>query len=348
MAYIVNNSIGTVIATIADGTIDTTSTTITLLGKGFNNYGEIVAEDWIHMMEHFSSPTAPSNAMRGQLWFDTVIGRLKVNTSDIIGTPSWTELTQTIISGVEPTTGTHSYDVGGLWYDTANSLLNISVDGTTWITVKTNKSATGGEPPIGESDIGDLFYDEDTLELKVLSPDLHGTAATGWDIVGPSRYQGPTAPTGPKDGDEWWDSENKQLKIYDAVGASYRLIGPSTPSGFSPSVIGAGLETGSYPIDIDGNALMAVVIDDAIVGIWSGIDFIPAAPIRELVASGTGTVTIGVPDTVVGPARQWHFNNITDTGDDLKIERGLNLSPILGVDTEPTVLHGTSTKALYS
>ena len=44
MAYIVNNTVGTVVATIADGTIDTTSSSITLLGKGFNNYGEIVAE----------------------------------------------------------------------------------------------------------------------------------------------------------------------------------------------------------------------------------------------------------------------------------------------------------------
>ena len=65
MAYIVNNTVGTVIATIADGTIDVASTSITLLGKGFNNYGEIVAEDWVHMLEHFSSPSAPAAASHG-------------------------------------------------------------------------------------------------------------------------------------------------------------------------------------------------------------------------------------------------------------------------------------------
>lgn len=348
MAYIVNNTVGTVIATIADGTIDTTSTSLTLLGKGFNNYGEIVAEDWIHMLEHFASSVAPSNALRGQLWFDTTIGRLKVNTSDTIGSPSWVELTQTIVSGVEPTPGSHGYGVGGLWYDTANSLLNISIDGTAWTVVKTSKSSPGGEPLVAESETGDLFYDQDTKELKVLNPNLHGTASAGWDVVGPARYKGGTAPTSPKDGDEWWDSDNKQLKIYDSGAGAYRLIGPATPSGFNSTVIGAGLETGNYPVDVDGRALLMMVVDDDIVGIWSKEDFTPSAPIRELVASGTGTVVAGVPDIIVGPARQWHFHNATDTGADLKIERGLNLSTIVGGDSEPTVLHGTSTKALYS
>ncbi|KKK52705.1 hypothetical protein LCGC14_3102210, partial [marine sediment metagenome] len=83
MAYIVNKRDGTVVATVADGTIDTTSTSLTLLGKGFNNYGEIVAEDWVHLMEHFSNTTAPSNELRGQLWHDTTTDKIKVNISNV-------------------------------------------------------------------------------------------------------------------------------------------------------------------------------------------------------------------------------------------------------------------------
>ena len=59
MAYIVNRRDGTVIATIADGTLDTKATSITLLGKGFNNYGEIIAEDYVHMIEHFAAVDTP-------------------------------------------------------------------------------------------------------------------------------------------------------------------------------------------------------------------------------------------------------------------------------------------------
>ena len=349
MAYIVNNSVGTVVATIADGTIDTTSTSITLLGKGFNNYGEIVAEDWVHMLENFSSPTAPSNAIRGQLWFDTVSSRLKINKSDTFGSPDWEQVTQTIVSAVAPTPSTFDYGVGALWFDSVNGLLNISIDGTTWEVIKPIKTATGGEPTTVGAQAGDLFYDQDTKELKVLNPDYHGTAVAGWDVVGPPRYKGSVAPTTDlKDGLEWWDSDNKQLYMYDASTGHFRLIGPSTPSSSSPSVIGAGLETGSYTIEIDGKALLAMVIDDSIVGLWSREDFTPSAPIRELVASGTGNITAGVPATVVGPTRQWHFHNASDTGADLKIERGLNLSTIVGADTQPTVLHGTSTGALYT
>lgn len=300
------------------------------------------------MLEHFASPTAPAAALRGQLWFDTIADRMKVNKSDTFGSPDWEELTQTIVSGVEPTPSSHDYGIGATWYDTAGGLLKISIDGVAWITVKTTKSATGGEPAVIGSEVGDLFYDEDTKELKILSPDLHESGNPGWDIVGPARYQGTVTPTNPKDGDEWWDSDNKQLFMYDASVGTYRLIGPSTPSASSPSSIGAGLETGQYSVEIDGKALLMIVVDDDIVGIWSKEDFTPSAPIRELVASGTGTVAAGVPAAVVGPVRQWHFHNATDTGADLKIERGLNLSTIVGVDTEPTVLHGTATRAQYS
>lgn len=345
MAYIVNNSAGTVIATIADGTIDTSNTSITILGKGFNNYGEIVAENWVKMIEHFASTTAPSNAIRGQVWFDTTNGTIKINTSDTFGSPVWVEVPSTILKGTSPTTG---FAAGALWYDTTNNLLNITTDGTTWTVIKSIKTATGGEPLIASSSTGDLFYDQDTFELKVLSADLHGTASPGWDVIGPARYKGSTAPTSPKDGDEWWDSTNKQLYVFDDSSNVYRLVGPSSPGPTSASKIGAGLETGQYTIEIDGKALLAMVVDDDIMGLWSKEDFTPASPIRTLVASGTGTITVGVPAIVIGPTRQWHFHNSGEVTPVTDIKRGLNLPTVLGPSSEETVFNGTATKALYT
>ncbi len=345
MAYIVNNTAGTVIATIADGTIDTSNTSITLLGKGFNNYGEIVAENWVKMIEHFANTTAPGNAIRGQLWFDTTNGRIMLNTSDTFGSPTWIEIQSTILSATEPTTG---FGSGALWYDTANNLLNITTDGVAWTTIKSIKTATGGEPLVAGSETGDLFYDQDTFELKVLSADLHGTASAGWDVIGPAWYKGSTAPTSPTDGDEWWDSTNKQLYIYDGSTTTYRLVGPSGPSSTSASKIGAGLETGQYAIEIDGKALLAMIVDDDIMGLWSKEDFTPTVPIRELVASGTGTVTVGVPAVVIGPTRQWHFHNIAEVTPVTDIKRGLNLPTVLGPTSEETVFNGTATQALYT
>ena len=40
MAYKINNTFGTLLVTLADGTIDTTTTDITLIGKGYAGFGE--------------------------------------------------------------------------------------------------------------------------------------------------------------------------------------------------------------------------------------------------------------------------------------------------------------------
>ena len=332
MAYIINNAAGTVIATVADGTIDTTSTSLTILGKGFNNYGEIVAENWVKMIEHFSSATAPTNALRGQLWYDTTNSRMKINISAVFGTPDWDEIPATILNGTAPTTG---FSTGALWYDTTDQILNITTDGSTWTPLKAIKTGTGGTPVATDFAIGDLFYDQDTKELKVRGTDLHGGSGAVWDVVGPSRYKGAIAPVSPEDGDEWWDSTNKQLFIYDGSAAVYRLIGPANPTGIT--------ETGQYSIIFDGNTLLASVVNDEIVGLWATTDFTPSTQITDLIASGTGgTITVGVPPAVVGPGRTWSFHVGDETGDDLDIKRGLNLTTV-----GTAVLHGTATSALY-
>ena len=43
MAYTINKTNGSVVATVADGTIDTT-TDLTLVGKNYNGYGEFLNE----------------------------------------------------------------------------------------------------------------------------------------------------------------------------------------------------------------------------------------------------------------------------------------------------------------
>ena len=52
--------------------LDSTSTSITLTGRGVNNYGEIQQENFIRLLENFASKTSPLNPTVGQLWFDGV------------------------------------------------------------------------------------------------------------------------------------------------------------------------------------------------------------------------------------------------------------------------------------
>lgn len=77
MAYTVRNSNNVVIATVADNSIDS-STDITLIGKNFTGYGVRLNENLIYMLENFAKNTAPTKAIRGQLWYDTATNDLKV------------------------------------------------------------------------------------------------------------------------------------------------------------------------------------------------------------------------------------------------------------------------------
>ena len=51
--------------------VDSTSTSLTLTGKGTPNYGEIQQENFIRLLENFASDTAPAHATYGQIWFKT-------------------------------------------------------------------------------------------------------------------------------------------------------------------------------------------------------------------------------------------------------------------------------------
>jgi len=71
VAYIINNTRGQVVAVIPDGTIDSTSTTLQLVGRNVTEYGESENENYVWLMENFAGPTAPPRPLQGQLWFDT-------------------------------------------------------------------------------------------------------------------------------------------------------------------------------------------------------------------------------------------------------------------------------------
>ena len=69
MAYTINQTDGTVVATITDGTINN-STSLTLFGKSYSGFGEALNENLVKLLEHSSSTGAPAAPLKGELWFD--------------------------------------------------------------------------------------------------------------------------------------------------------------------------------------------------------------------------------------------------------------------------------------
>jgi len=79
MAYDVTKSNTERLAIVNDRTVETSSSSIGLIGKNYTNHGEIIAENLVHMLENFNSfnpanattePLPPKNPIIGQLWYE--------------------------------------------------------------------------------------------------------------------------------------------------------------------------------------------------------------------------------------------------------------------------------------
>lgn len=128
MAYTLNKSDGESII-VSDGTVDTNSTSLVLIGKNYAGYGTFLNDNFIHLLENFSNSTSPANPLKGQLWWDTNNNILKVYSGS-----SWKISTGATSSPFSSPPGDLSALGGDLWYDTTNSQLKV-YSGTGWITV---------------------------------------------------------------------------------------------------------------------------------------------------------------------------------------------------------------------
>jgi len=77
MAYEINKTDGTVVATITDGTVDNT-TSLQLFGKSYSGFGEGLNENLVKLLENAASTAAPIAPLKGELWFDTTTNQIKV------------------------------------------------------------------------------------------------------------------------------------------------------------------------------------------------------------------------------------------------------------------------------
>jgi len=124
MAYTINLTDGTLFATIADGTINTSSNMV-LVGKNYAGYGEFLDENFIHLLENASNTTAPTAPLTGQLWWDKANGLMKVYNGS-----AFKVISAATASSTAPTGNVQ----GALWYDSVNQQLNVWT-GTAWVIV---------------------------------------------------------------------------------------------------------------------------------------------------------------------------------------------------------------------
>jgi hypothetical protein len=134
MAYKLNNTFGTLLVTLADGTIDVSATDLTLIGKGYAGFGEKLNENLIKLLENFNNTSAPTNKQQGQLWYDKTNNQIKVYTG-----AKWKPVGSTTNSASQPTNAVQ----GDMWFDTTNTQLYVYT-GSAWTLIGPTTVAGSG------------------------------------------------------------------------------------------------------------------------------------------------------------------------------------------------------------
>lgn len=115
--------------TVADQTVENTSTSLTFVGKNYAGYATPLAENFLHLLENFASGTAPSPAVQGQLWYDNTSG---VNLLKVYDGTTWTAAGSVKKASSAPLVS--NSNKGDLWVDTENQQLYL-FSGSNWLLV---------------------------------------------------------------------------------------------------------------------------------------------------------------------------------------------------------------------
>ena len=108
---------------IPENTLDT-STDISLPGKGYENYGQIIATNLLHILENFSNDISPPRPIEGQLWYDSDDDKLNYYNGD-----DWKEVCSLTTKASIPETDIGEED-GHMWLNTDNGNLWMYYDGS--------------------------------------------------------------------------------------------------------------------------------------------------------------------------------------------------------------------------
>lgn len=160
MAYTINLTDGSIFATIADGTINTSSSMI-LVGKNYAGYGEFLDENFIHLLENGASTVAPGAPLIGQLWWDKGTNTMKVYTGTTF---------KTISSATSSSTAPANNVVGDLWWDTTNQQLKVW-NGTAFTLIGPASSAGQGT----SGSVVDTIVDNTSVQHVVIKMFVNDT-----------------------------------------------------------------------------------------------------------------------------------------------------------------------------
>jgi hypothetical protein len=167
MSYVITHTDGQSSITIEDGTIDSSSTSLSFVGKQTSGYSRPFAENFLHLLENFACPTPPLAPIVGQLWYDTSdAANFQLNVWDGTGWASASNL----FKGVIPPSNASA---GDLWLDTSRQQLFFKT-GADWILIGPQFSDGLQTGPVSKQifDVTDAPHNIIELVVGVTGEDL--------------------------------------------------------------------------------------------------------------------------------------------------------------------------------
>ena len=334
MAYTINNTAGTVLKVLADGTIDTATTDLTLIGKGYAGFGERLNENLVKLLENFANTTAPANKIKGQLWYDTINNQINVYTGN-----KFKPVGSTSNSATAPTNSV----LGDMWYDTTNNQLYI-YSGTSWTLIGPTTVAGSGVTQVVSETIEDnvgvnksilkLVTNDQIVAIVSAEEFTPGTTISGYatikkgitlsTVISGNKFQGTAT-----DADAVGGISASSLLRSDANDTTTGTLGILNDSGLT---IGAGSDA-TFTVSSDNLTIANVTQDkDIIFSVNDG--GVTKTPLT--INGSTGNVDITAGDLIVQgnlevKGTQTILNTQTVTVEDNIIELNRNVSSASGM-----------------
>jgi hypothetical protein len=165
MAYNITLTDSTTIATIRDGTVNSSATSLVLIGRNYAGYGNFLNQNFTKLLENFSFATPPNAPQTGQLWYDSANKILKISADG--SSNQWkpiASLTRSTTTPILP-----APIEGDMWWDQAALQLKVYAGGISdWITVGPAFSTVGGTSgSVVETILDDLGNSQIVIKLYI-------------------------------------------------------------------------------------------------------------------------------------------------------------------------------------
>jgi hypothetical protein len=164
MPYIINKTNGQQLTIVQDASVDQT-TDLTFVGRNYAGYGEIQNENFLKLLENFSSSLPPSNPILGQLWYNTSNNSLNVCYAEASGTVS--AKFKPLATSNSGTTAPADPTTGDLWYDATDGQLKLW-NGSSYITIGPETGANIKAKWHGDFEYNELVPDLPVYNIKAV------------------------------------------------------------------------------------------------------------------------------------------------------------------------------------